>query len=481
MVLYDLGDAMLIEHYKEQIRVRVSDRSWIVATGVVVASLKIAKDLRGLGATKVLAIGISRGTGSIENDDPYITLLDMGTTTVPDMMDAIRLEEQILGNLPDWVLEQVQMFDPVHEAHVVGNIYSGHEWIAGRKTIGYRPKSWQALEDKMIVDKLWDQAGVRRAPSRIVTLSECSFDVLWKSIVPTYDLGSGTVWVGDNKNGWHGGAKMLRWVRDRKDAELAFDFFVASCDVIRVMPFMDGIPCSIHGWVFKHKTIGLRPCEMLIFQREGISQLTYSGASTNWKPTETHRKEMVESVVKVGDHLRDTVGYRGSFTMDGVMTVQGFMPTELNPRFGGALNRMSASLRNLPLYLMHLCTVEDPDISIDPMSFRRLIVDAAEQNPIIRGMYLLEGLYGLDSDECTVVRNEVGQWQEADETSTNPCTIRLGAATAGTFIFVDVPEGHVPLGESAAPILSSLFTFAGQHWSLSIPTMIPSSNMETKE
>ena len=470
---------MLIEQYREQVRMIVAGRPWIVTTGVVVSSLKIATQLRGLGATKVLAIGISRGTGSLENDDESIQLLNFGMADVPDMMDAIRLEEQTLGNLPDDVLSLVRDFDPTQQARVVGNIYSGHEWIAGRKTIGYRPKSWQNLEDKMIVDKLWDQAGVRRAPSRIVTLSECSFDILWTSMVPRYDWGSGTVWVGDNKSGWHGGAKMLRWVRDKKDARNAYEFFADSCDTIRMMPFMDGIPCSIHGWVFKDKTIGLRPCEMLIFQREGISNLTYSGASTNWKPSEPYRQEMVDSVVKVGDHLRETVGYRGSFTMDGVMTIQGFMPTELNPRFGGALNRMSASLPDLPLYLLHLCTIEDPNISIDPESFRRLIVEAAERNPIIRGMYVLEGLYGLDPDECNVLLDQSGQWYRAPKNSqSTACVLRLGAATAGTFVFADVPVGYVSRGDSAAPILASLFAFAGEYWSLSIPRLIPSKNTE---
>ena len=469
----------LIEQYRQQVRNTVNGHSWIVATGVVVASLSIAKTLRGLGATKVLAMGVSRGTGLLENDDDFIQLLDMGVTDIPDMLEAIRMEEQMLGELPDWVQDAIDQFDPSHTAHVVGNIYSCHERIGGRRVIGYRPVSWQALEDKMIVDDLWNKSSVPRAPSQIVTLSECAIDVLWKSIVPTYDWGAGTVWVGDNKNGWHGGAKMLRWVRDWKDAESAFDFFTASCDTIRLMPFMDGIPCSIHGWVFKGKTIGLRPCEMLIFQREGLSRLTYSGASTNWKPTEQHRQEMVESVVKVGDYLRDTVGYRGSFTMDGVMTSQGFLPTELNPRFGGALNRMSSSLPDLPLYLLHLCTVEDLDLSIDPESFRRLIVDAAEQNPIVRGMYLLEGLYGLDPDECSVLIDDSGQWYEStDDSQRTLCSLRLGAATAGTFIFADVPTGYVSPGESAAPILASLFAFAGKHWSLSIPVLLPSKNAE---
>ena len=142
---------------------------------------------------------------------------------------------------------------------------------------------------------------------------------------------------------------------------------------------------------------------------------------------------------------------------------------------------MSSSLPELPIYLLHLCTIEDPAIDMDGEQFRELIVDAAEQNPIIRGMYLIEGLYGVDPDTCTVVRDEKGQWQETDETSTNPCTIRLGHATAGTFIFVDVPEGYLPLGESAAPILATLFTFAGQYWSVPVPTLIPSVDMESKK
>ena len=142
---------------------------------------------------------------------------------------------------------------------------------------------------------------------------------------------------------------------------------------------------------------------------------------------------------------------------------------------------MSSSLPSLPLYLLHLCTIEVSDISINPESFRRLIVDAAEQNPIIRGMYLIEGLYGLDPDVCTVSRDEKGQWQKTDEMSTTPCTIRLGHATAGTFIFVDVPVGYIPLGDSAAPILASLFSFAGQYWCVPVPTLIPSVDIEPKD
>ena len=37
---------------------------------------------------------------------------------------------------------------------------------------------------------------------------------------------------------------------------------------------------------------------------------------------------------RVGDGLRERVGYRGAFTVDGVLAAEGFLPTELNPRLG---------------------------------------------------------------------------------------------------------------------------------------------------
>ena len=46
---------------------------------------------------------------------------------------------------------------------------------------------------------------------------------------------------------------------------------------------------------------------------------------------------MREAARRVGAVLRDEVAYRGAFTLDGVATVDGFRPTELNPRFGAGL------------------------------------------------------------------------------------------------------------------------------------------------
>lgn len=209
--------------------------------------------------------------------------------------------------LLDWVQDKIEAFDPRAEARVVGNIFSAHETIGDRPVLGARPKSWLELEDKMIIDAVWDAVEIERAPSVIVALNDVTPSDLFDTILPPLDWGMATVWVADNKAGWHGGAKYLRWVRSTDDAVAAHAFFSECSDQIRIMPFMDGMPCSIHGWVFDDQTISLRPCEMRIYREDGSAKLTYCGASTNWEPSEPIRNQMCEAATKVGEHLKRTV------------------------------------------------------------------------------------------------------------------------------------------------------------------------------
>lgn len=39
----------------------------------------------------------------------------------------------------------------------------------------------------------------------------------------------------------------------------------------------------------------------------------------------------------MGRHLASTVGFRGGFSLDGVLTSHGWLPTEVNPRFAAGL------------------------------------------------------------------------------------------------------------------------------------------------
>src|SRR5690606_21666006 len=133
---------------------------------------------------------------------------------------------------------------------------------------------WVALEDKTVIDAFWDDAGVTRAPSIVVAVGDAA------SRATEVDRGSGTVWAVDASQGWHGGAHGLRWVVSDDDAVRAADELGELGRTVRVMPFLEGIPCSVHGIVCGDGTVALRPVEMVALRRG--RELFYAGSSTYW-------------------------------------------------------------------------------------------------------------------------------------------------------------------------------------------------------
>ena len=286
----------LVEYYRTILGQDIAKTPWIVALDVLVGAAHLAKILRELGAKRILVIGAVRGVGEIPEDLECINL-ELGQ--VKSMMAGIQRGEAALENLPDWVLERVEAFDPKKEARVMRAFFSNEKPIAGRPVFGARRDAWSALEDKMIVDDLWDAIGISRAPRELVTLDDSAlFDIAHQ-----LDQGAGTVWVGDNRDGWHGGAERMRWVQAEEEMPNAKIFLSQFSDRVRVMPFLEGIPCSIHGWVFPDKTIAFRPCEMLVFQIREQSKFFYAGAATNWKPKELVRKTMVDIAIQTGEDI----------------------------------------------------------------------------------------------------------------------------------------------------------------------------------
>ena len=109
------------------------------------------------------------------------------------------------------------------------------------------------------------------------------------------DGGLGTVWSGDAREGFNGGGEYVRWVRDDWQARDASDFFAEHCDRVRVMPFLDGVPCSIHGVVFPDGVAALRPVEMLTLRTTDDNarhRFVYGGMSTHWDPPVADREAM---------------------------------------------------------------------------------------------------------------------------------------------------------------------------------------------
>ena len=319
-------------------------RPVIVTGGPVAGLVGLARQVRRLGARRVLVLGSEgRGAGALPTAREAEWLaLDVSAST---MLDGVRAGQRVLADLPLSALAAVDRFDPACEALVVATFLNELPAVAGRPCLGYRRPEWVALEDKVLADRLWDRAGVARAPAVVVPADRAALVVA----AATLDRGLGTVWAADAREGYHGGAEGLRWVRDEQQVAEAVAFVAARADRVRVMPFLEGVPCSIHGLVFDDHVAALRPVEMVTLRTTTGSDLVYAGVASYWDPPPADREVMRESARRVGAVLRAEVGFRGPFTVDGVLSADGFLPTELNPRSGAGPRTLIGGLTDLPL------------------------------------------------------------------------------------------------------------------------------------
>jgi hypothetical protein len=457
-------------HYCALIESIVAGRRWIVADAIEVSASKIGEKLLSFGAEAILVVAANRGTGEIAQDPR------MSSVTMPfeasSMQDGIHRTDALLQDLPDDARAKIEAFDPRHTAHVLGPIWMSGSEIAGRSVLGARPKSWQAYEDKMIAAALWQRAGITQAPSQIVPTRLADL----RAASEVLDQGMGTVWVGDNTEGWHGGANLLRWVRRPQDMDAAHTFLAKHTRRCRVMPFIDGIPCSIHAFVTANMVCPIRPCEMLIYRQSDSSVLRYSGASTNWRPSESQSSQMVQAVIKVGQVLRSEVNYRGSFTLDGICNQDGFFPTEVNPRFGGALGRMSAATPDLPILMLHHAMASGVALDYRADELAELIATEAEAIPRLRGMMIFDGISGIPQASTPIALRD-GTWQVTDDEDGAQGKIEIGPSASGLIVFSTINPGVIPHGQSAAPAIATTLMLAGNHWGLDMAPLIAAPDL----
>ena len=149
------------------------------------------------------------------------------------------------------------------------------------------------------------------------------------------------MWSGDARDGFNGGGDFVRWLRDDRDRAAAAAFFRPRCDRVRVLPFLEGVPCSIHGFVLPDGTAVLRPVEIVTLRDPAARTMTYAGLGSTWDPPAADREAMRGAARRVGAHLQREHGYRGAFGVDGVLTADGFRPTELNTRMSAGATALS--------------------------------------------------------------------------------------------------------------------------------------------
>ena len=338
----------IAERLTGMVRGRIEGRKVILAGTLLAPATMLLRALEALGAGPFLIVATGLGTGDLPSDaEADWVVHDVHAVGHHRRVPPDRAADGRSSRRPS--SRRSSASTPTADALVIFPPFAASPDLCGRPGYGRRRAEWLALEDKTTCDALFDRAGVRRPPNEIVPVDRTAL----RRAAAGLDAGMGTVWAGDAKDGFNGGGVFVRWIRSAADdaaIDEALDRFTGQCDHVRVAPFIEGIPCSIHGIVCPDGVAVLRPIEMVNLRRPDASQLLYAGAASYFDPPPTDREVMRDAAGAVGRLLADEHDFAGAFTIDGIVGADGWLPTELNPRYGGGLQYPPGSVPRPPVH-----------------------------------------------------------------------------------------------------------------------------------
>jgi hypothetical protein len=459
----------LHDRVRAQLRSVFGGRSVIVAGGMAVAAVKPVEHLRRLGATRFLVIASGAGTGLIpEGHDVEVVVRNVPATD--DLVASFRSDERELVQPSAQVLAAVERFDPRRDAIVIAPPFLDVRSFGDRPLFGARRSEWVAIEDKTIADGWFDAIGIPRPRSQVVPADAQSI----ADAADALDRGAGTVWAGDAREGFNGAGECVRWVVDDNDRQAALEFLHARCDRVRVATFVDGVPCSIHGFAVDDGVAVFRPVELVTLRSAESPRLQFCGCATFFDPPADVVETMRSAAARVGEHLRATVGYRGAFTLDGIAGADGWVATECNPRFGAGLGYVEAALPELGLMLLHHAVVEGV-ADVPSAALERAVVAA--------GTRVRWGNAGMPVaarfDETTTIPlvREADGFRRADGDEPTDAKLSFGPGRSGGHVRLDLDAARTPTGSPIAPIAVAGFAFAESELHLGLAPLTPAPEL----
>lgn len=431
---------------------------WVILNGVSANTQILIDQLRQWGGSEFLVVAGEEGVGTQPEVETVFMPSPPGT-----VMEGFRRFAAKVNEPPRNVRRAVEHFDSEGSARVLGPLFAVPEYFLGRRLYGSRPSAWEELEDKTVADGIWDEAGVARAPSEVVRLEDVAD--------ATARLGGplGAVWAADNSDGWHGGGEMTRWIPDAPTARAVVDEWQDRIRRVRVMPFLEGVPCSIHGVVTNDGVAALLPVELLILRRTDRTGFVYAGVANTWNPPGSIREEMREAARRVGEVLRGRSGHRGPFSIDGVATADGFCPTELNPRFSVGYGIQANTVPGL-FGGFFVRALIDGDLDVPAADLERLIVTAADAARGIRCRIPVEGVHERQTTDLAIVDGRVTPDPDGDR-------LELGPSPFGSVLFWAVDAARIPHGSLFAPYAAQVIDYARETWGISVPESVPAADL----
>ena len=440
-------------YYNGLLRPLLSGRKFLIAGPIAVGLGGLARRLTGLGTERPFLIAGSEGTGALPTpEEAELHVLGLASS---DILEEHRNLQQVIDNLPCELRRAIDAWDPTESASfILSSPLAASRTAAPRRPYGARPAAWAELEDKVQIDAFWDAAGIERAPSCIVAADYGAITTAAKAL----DRGLGTVWAADARDGTHGGGLGLRWVRPGDNGRASYESLRGMADRVRVMPFLEGIPASIHGIVFPDDVAVFRPVEMVVLRPVDGDRLFYAGCATAFDPSADDRASMRDVAYRAGKALRDTVGYRGPFGVDGILAEDGYVPTEMNARSGAGLAPLVAGIPDLPLAPLCLAIIQGEQLDYRPDLLERAVVESADAHRTCAGWAVTRTAFG-DSGVLEIARDgdeyrEIGSGEEPHG------TFQFGPSVMGGFVRFVLHPTRIQRGSSTAPEVVRALRFA---------------------
>ena len=441
----DLTDAGTRAAVTARLGERYAGRPVLIAPGVLAGAAATVGWMRELGC-RVLAVATARGAGPVPGP-PECEVVEVTPPATASVTEELRALDRLAHALPPHVVAAVEAFDPERRGTWLANPFITSDVpILGRPVAGGRPAAFLALEDKLRAEEVWAAAGVPTAPHRVVPVEAAALARASAEVAGPL----GTVWSGDNREGFNGGGNYVRWVVDDHDRATALSFFASRCDQVRVMPFLDGVPCSIQGYVLPDGTADLRPVEIAMLRSDAERRFLYGGIGSTWDPPAADREEMREAVRRVGAHLQAAHGYRGAFGIDGVLSAEGFRPTELNTRMSAGLTLVTGiDQRFFTLLQHHLLAGLDTGLRAADVEALVPLMDARRSGRVVA---IAEGARLGRVESYPVAWDGRAFHRTEDETGS---TFVAADTASGVFAKVEPCTALVP-GRRLAPLSAAL-------------------------
>lgn len=315
------------------------------------SAIALAQQVGSFGARVDVFVGAISQEGGVGSD--WHTWFAFGSAAKRTSRTSFEL---LLASKPTSFGQWLDEIDPDGTLILLGGVFTEVPEFFGRQVHGWRRPEWGMWEDKTRIDALFAKASVPIPPHALIDIEASVSADEFSSL----DAGNGFIVAMDSSEGYVGDAKGLRWIGLAADLPNCIESLRGRSRRFRIAPFLEGIPCSTLGIVLEDGVAVFDPIEVVTLRNYCANKLLFCGTSNHWRPPPDAAHSMREATRRAGIELASCSGYRGFYSMDGLLTDNGFLATELNPRHASGLG-LNFAANWFPDYLFQRAVQEGID------------------------------------------------------------------------------------------------------------------------